>query len=272
MGAPQAADLIPGKSIPAGKAPGHWVLARLGKRILRPGGVELTRAMLDKLALVPGDRVVEFAPGLGASTRLCLAKSVDSYTAIDRDSDVLARLRARFSDPRARFLLGNAHDTTLAGGAATAVFGEAMLSMQTEAEKLRIIKEAARILEPGGRYALHELCAMPDDIEPAVLDAMQADLSTSVHHAVRLATPRRWRELLGAAGFTVVEELHAPMHLLEPRRIISDEGLARSLKILMNVCRDGEARKRMLGMRAMFRKHRETLQAIALVAIKRAET
>jgi hypothetical protein len=24
---------------------GHWLLARLGKRVLRPGGVELTRAL-----------------------------------------------------------------------------------------------------------------------------------------------------------------------------------------------------------------------------------
>lgn len=268
MGAPHAADLIPGSAMPIEKAPGHWVLARLGKRILRPGGVELTRAMLAKLALGPGDRVVEFAPGLGASTRLCLAKSVDSYTAIDRDRDVLKRLQARFSDARTRFLLGNAHDTGLSDRAATAVYGEAMLSMQSETEKLRIIQEAARILEPGGRYALHELCAVPDDIAPAALDKMQTDLTRSVHHAVRLLTARRWRELLESAGFTVIAELHSPMHLLEPKRIISDEGLLRALKIFVNVCRDREARKRMLGMRAMFRKHRSTLEAVALVARK----
>jgi hypothetical protein len=26
--------------------PGHWVLARMGKRVLRPGGLELTRRLL----------------------------------------------------------------------------------------------------------------------------------------------------------------------------------------------------------------------------------
>lgn len=25
---------------------GHWLLARLGKRVLRPGGIELTRTLL----------------------------------------------------------------------------------------------------------------------------------------------------------------------------------------------------------------------------------
>lgn len=29
------------------KMQGHWVLARAGKRVLRPGGLELTRQMLD---------------------------------------------------------------------------------------------------------------------------------------------------------------------------------------------------------------------------------
>jgi hypothetical protein len=33
------------------KMQGHWVLARAGKRVLRPGGLELTRQMLDALAM-----------------------------------------------------------------------------------------------------------------------------------------------------------------------------------------------------------------------------
>ena len=44
--------------------PGHWLLARLGKRVLRPGGRELTHRMLDA-ATLPGAEVVELAPGLG---------------------------------------------------------------------------------------------------------------------------------------------------------------------------------------------------------------
>ena len=47
------------------KMPGHWLLARLGKRVLRPGGRELTRQMLNGLCIKASDDVVEFAPGLG---------------------------------------------------------------------------------------------------------------------------------------------------------------------------------------------------------------
>jgi hypothetical protein len=46
------------------KMQGHWILARAGKRVLRPGGLELTRQMLDALAISPQDRVVEFVQDL----------------------------------------------------------------------------------------------------------------------------------------------------------------------------------------------------------------
>ena len=35
------------------KMPGHWLLAKMGKRVLAPGGLELTRVMLDRLAIQP---------------------------------------------------------------------------------------------------------------------------------------------------------------------------------------------------------------------------
>ena len=53
----------PGEGLKTEKMPGHWVLARLGKRVLRPGGMELTRRMLKHLAIKPSDEVIEFAPG-----------------------------------------------------------------------------------------------------------------------------------------------------------------------------------------------------------------
>lgn len=56
---------LPGSEWPAGKTPGHWLLARLGKRVLRLGGLKLTRQLLESLAIESSDAMVEFAPGLG---------------------------------------------------------------------------------------------------------------------------------------------------------------------------------------------------------------
>lgn len=43
---------------------GHWLLARLGKRVLRPGGLELTTGLLRRLPIAALD-VVELAPASG---------------------------------------------------------------------------------------------------------------------------------------------------------------------------------------------------------------
>lgn len=44
---------------------GHWLLARLGKRVLRPGGVELTRTLLARAEVTDAD-VLELAPAWAA--------------------------------------------------------------------------------------------------------------------------------------------------------------------------------------------------------------
>lgn len=64
-------------ALPAGNRPdddvqGHWLLARLGKRVLRPGGVELTRTLLARAEVANAD-VLELAPGLGRTATEILA-------------------------------------------------------------------------------------------------------------------------------------------------------------------------------------------------------
>lgn len=49
----------------ASRMQGHWLLATLGKKILRPGGIALTRKMLAAAAPTSQDRIVEFGPGVG---------------------------------------------------------------------------------------------------------------------------------------------------------------------------------------------------------------
>ncbi len=46
---PRSSELLPGEDLDASTMPGHWLLARLGKRVLRPGGLELTRHLVESL-------------------------------------------------------------------------------------------------------------------------------------------------------------------------------------------------------------------------------
>lgn len=264
----QHAAAMPGKALDVKKMPGHWVLARLGKRVLRPGGRQLTHTMLRALDIQPHDRVVEFAPGMGATARLTIERGPASYIGVERDKDAALRLCAFVDGPGRRIQQASAEESGLPAASATVLYGEAMLSMQPDATKHAIVHEAARLLMPGGRYAIHELSVLPDAISEDLRQEIRAELTSDIHVGVRPMTPREWRDLLEEAGFDVAFEARAPMHLLEVGRLIRDEGIGGFLRILWNAAREPEARARALTMRGSFRRYRNHLGAITLVATK----
>jgi len=258
----------PGSGMKTAKMPGHWVLARLGKRVLRPGGMELTRRMLAALRIGRNDKVVEFAPGMGVTAQLTLALAPESYTAVERDEEAAKIVNGYLTGAHQRCVVGSASETGLGDRSATVVYGEAMLTMQTEDMKHKIVSEAYRLLQSGGRYGIHEMCLMSDRLEESVRRETEQALTGVVHHGVRPLTVSEWSELLRSEGFEVERAEFAPMSLLEPQRLIRDEGLKGALRFALNVLRDSEARQRVLEMRSVFRRYRKVLGAVSLVAVK----
>ena len=108
----------------------------------------------------------------------------------------------------------------------------------------------------------------PDDLSDTKKSEIQDGLSRAIHVGARPLTRSEWRELLEAEGIRVHSEFVAPMSLLEPRRLIQDEGVAGALRFVWNVLRNREARERVRGMRGIFRRHRQHLSAIVTVAVK----
>jgi Methyltransferase domain len=265
---PSSTASLPGAELEPQKMPGHWLLARLGKRVLRPGGLALSRQMIEALDIGPLDDVVEFAPGLGTTARIVGLRNPRSYTAVERDPNAAALVGRYLVDDDDKCVVGRAEQSGLPSQSADVVFGEAMLTMQTESQKLRIASEAFRLLRPRGRYAIHEMCLLPDDIGDQDRSEIDADLARVVHAGVRPLTARQWRDMLASAGFRVEIEARAPMHLLEPRRMLRDEGFAGMIRILFNLCRDAEARRRVVAMRRVFRRHAANLEAIMFVGRK----
>ncbi len=251
------------------KMPAHWLMARLGKRVLRPGGVETTRWLLDHGRLSRCDNVVEFAPGLGTTAKVILAQHPSSYVAVERDQNAAAfagRALAACSFAGARILQADATHVPLPDSWASVVVGEAMLSMQPTSKKRAIMAEARRLLRRGGRYLIHELGVQPEEIEGSLLDAIEQDLSSCIHVGVRIGTLRQWRRWLEEAGFEVDCAVTAPMHLLEPARLVHDEGVRGAARFVFNAVRTPGAARRLIGVRGAFRRHRRNLCAVGLVA------
>lgn len=248
---------------------GHWLLAKIGKRVLRPGGEKLTRRMLEQVPARNGD-IVEFAPGLGRTTRLILDRSPASYRGVDKDPAIAAIITRLVAPVGGVCIEADAADSTLQSDSADAVIGEAMLSMQGERGKRAIVHEAFRLLRPGGTYALHELGLQPDNLPQVTKDRILKDLAHAIHVNARPLTAEEWRELLESEGFEVSWSGTEPMALLRMRRNLADEGLSGVIRITANVLSDKEIRKRVLTMRSTFNKYAKELTGIAFVVRKPA--
>jgi SAM-dependent methyltransferase len=246
--------------------PGHWLLARLGKRVLRPGGLELTTRLL-AAARVGGADVVELGPGLGRTARDIVALAPRSYVGVDDTAPATEAVRAIVEPVAGTVVVADASETGLPTDSADVVIGEAMLTMQSDKAKRAIAAEAFRVLRPGGRYAIHELGLKPDTIPQETKDDIRKDLARSIKVNARPLTAAEWAQLLTEVGFTDVTIDYAPMALLNPARVLADEGLSGALRIVGNLIRRPAARRRVVGMRRTFHRYRRSLTAVAAVGV-----
>ena len=249
------------------KMPGHWLLARMGKRVLRPGGKELTTKMISKLNVNPSSVVVEFAPGMGNTSRLIFSKNPKEYFGVDQSEEAVSNLNSITNNRAYRFVKRNILDSELYDDLATVVLGEAVLTMQTDIHKEKIIGEAYRILKKGGKYGIHEICLYPGNLDVKFKNKIRKDLSDAVHVNARPMTIPEWEKMFINAGFKIESVMTNPMHLLRPIRLIKDEGF-RVFKILFNVLTTPHALNRIKKMRGVFNRYEKNMKSISIVAIK----
>lgn len=251
------------------KAQGHWLLARMGKKVLRPGGKEQTLKLIDALHISGTDDIVEFAPGLGFTASLALKHNPRSYIGIDADTDAVSSLQKKIRGGNVSIIQGTAAQTGLQEESKDKVFGEAMLTMQADHRKSEIIREAHRILKKGGLYAIHELGLEPDTLDEDVKAEIQKKLAQTIKVNARPLTGKEWSSLLEKEGFRISGVYTNPMRLLETGRIIDDEGFLRTMKIGFNLLIYPAARRRILEMRKVFRKYSNCMNGIVIIAEKK---
>lgn len=247
---------------------GHWLLAKLGKRVLRPGGRELTQVLMEGMKIDQQDDVVEFAPGMGYTASLILDQKPQTYTGVEINREATERLREKYRGDEISFVNCSAKETRLESTGYDKIIGEAMLTMRANPRKREIIREAYRLLKPGGLYGIHELGLVPDDLDSFIKEEIRQELELTVRVNSRPQTQKEWVRLLEEEGFKLVKVSSAPMQLLEPLRIIQDEGIARAFKIGFKVMSHPKERKRVFQMRKTFRKHQKHLKAFAFIVKK----
>jgi hypothetical protein len=97
---------------------------------------------------------------------------------------------------------------------------------------------------------------------------IEAEMSKEIHVGVQPLCSSEWKQLLEQQGLKVIWCGEANLDLLEPRRMLQDEGILRCLKIACNVLRDAVLRRRILAIRRIFRRYRKHLGAVSIVGLR----
>jgi SAM-dependent methyltransferase len=247
------------------KLPAYLLLAKLGKKVLRPGGIAFSKELLSTIPITR-KHVSEFAPGRGATANLIIRKGPSSYMGIEHHMDFASQLQ--FENSNHKVMVGSMTKTGLPSNSYDVIVGEAFLSLQHDETKQEILREAYRLLKPGGFYMLHELSVVSGNLsEESYQKLLQEMRSVLKVNAAPLRTGQ-WKRLCREIGFSIQRSFQRPMALLNPERLIEDEGAMNVLRIVWNMIRTPGAYTRIRSIRSMFTKHEGELAAIGLILQK----
>jgi 2-polyprenyl-3-methyl-5-hydroxy-6-metoxy-1,4-benzoquinol methylase len=169
--------------------------------------------------LKPGDVVLDLGSGGGIDVLLSARRVAPGGKAygLDMTGDMLALAREnqrKAGVENVEFLKGEIENIPLPGNSVDVVISNCVINLS--ADKDRVLREAFRVLKPGGRFAVSDIV-----VRGAVPDAVRQSMLLWVGCIAGALEEQDYRARLIAAGFTDVT--------IEPTRIYNVEDARQSL-------------------------------------------
>lgn len=135
---------------------------------LHPGGLALTHRLGRLMNIQPGDWVLDLASGRGASAMSISQMFHCKVAGVEFGAKAAAETQHRSSDAhhtcQTFFLQGDAESPPFRSSSVVSVLCECSMSLFTD--KAGAVKEAARVLKPGGRFGMSDVTVAPGALPP----------------------------------------------------------------------------------------------------------
>jgi arsenite methyltransferase len=150
-----------------------------------------------------GETVLDLGSGAGADVLISARRVGAAGRAIglDMTDEMLALARSNAEEAGVQnvgWLKGHIEDVPLPDASVDVVISNCVINLA--ADKPRVLREAARVLKPGGRFAVSDVIAAPD-----MDDATRADMAAFTGCIAGALTEEEFRRALAAAGLVDVE-------------------------------------------------------------------
>jgi len=150
-----------------------------------------------------GETVLDLGSGAGADVLISARRVGPTGRAIglDMTDEMLALARANAAEagvPNAEFVQGHIEEIPLPDASVDVVISNCVINLASD--KQRVLDEAARVLRPGGRFAVSDVVA-----DEQMDDATRADMAQWTGCIAGALTEREFRDTLAAAGLVDVE-------------------------------------------------------------------
>ena len=150
-----------------------------------------------------GETVLDLGSGAGADVLISARRVGPSGKAIglDMTDEMLELARANAADAgvdNVEFVKGYIEDIPLPDASVDVVISNCVINLA--ADKRKVLAEAARVLRPGGRFAVSDVIADAD-----MDDATRADMAAFTGCIAGALTEAEFRDALAAAGLTDIE-------------------------------------------------------------------
>jgi arsenite methyltransferase len=153
--------------------------------------------------LHPGETVLDLGSGAGTDVLISAQRVGPTGKAIglDMTDEMLALARANAAQAGAtnvEFVKGHIEEIPLADGSVDVVISNCVINLS--GDKAQVLREVARVLTPGGRFAVSDVIA-DEDMD----DATRADMAQWTGCIAGALTRQEFHDTLLAAGLTDVE-------------------------------------------------------------------